>query len=83
MNHAENKPEIMLIENEGSAKLLQFDESSIEGAYIALLSSNGLLKVLKEIYAYYLKVPGNTLKKHSELTCLVSNAVLKMNTKNY
>ncbi|HGF4246303.1 TPA: UvrD-helicase domain-containing protein, partial [Escherichia coli] len=36
MNHADIKPDMMLIENEGSAKLLQFDESSIEGAYIAL-----------------------------------------------
>ncbi|EMN8764221.1 ATP-dependent helicase [Serratia marcescens] len=36
MNHADIKPDMILIENEGSAKLLQFDESSIEGAYIAL-----------------------------------------------
>ncbi|MGC0817974.1 3'-5' exonuclease [Pantoea agglomerans] len=36
MNHADKKPDMMLIENEGSAKLLQFNESSIEGAYIAL-----------------------------------------------
>ncbi|MBG6017468.1 ATP-dependent helicase [Proteus mirabilis] len=36
MNHADIKPDMMLIENEGSAKLLQFDESSIEGEYIAL-----------------------------------------------
>ncbi|MBO1631566.1 ATP-dependent helicase [Yersinia pseudotuberculosis] len=36
MNHADNKPEMELIENEGSAKLIQFDESNIEGAYIAL-----------------------------------------------
>ncbi|MGC1147581.1 ATP-dependent helicase [Pantoea agglomerans] len=36
MNHADKKPDMMLVENEGSAKLLQFNESSIEGAYIAL-----------------------------------------------
>ncbi|EBG3491180.1 ATP-dependent helicase, partial [Salmonella enterica subsp. enterica] len=36
MNHADIKPDMMLIENEGSAKLLQFEESTIEGAYVAL-----------------------------------------------
>ncbi|MBL5921045.1 ATP-dependent helicase [Lelliottia amnigena] len=36
MNHADIKPDMMLIENEGSAKLLQFEESNIEGAYVAL-----------------------------------------------
>lgn len=36
MNHADNKPDMRLVENEGSAKLIQFDESNIEGAYIAL-----------------------------------------------
>ena len=35
MNHADIKPDMMLIENEGSAKLLQFEESTIEGAYVA------------------------------------------------
>ncbi|EIQ78366.1 uvrD/REP helicase domain protein [Shigella flexneri 1235-66] len=38
MNHADIKPDMMLIENEGSAKLLQFDESSIEGAYICVFA---------------------------------------------
>lgn len=36
MNHADIKPDMMLIENEGSAKLLQFEESTIEGEYVAL-----------------------------------------------
>lgn len=36
MHHADNKPEIELIENEGSAKLIQFADSNLEGAYIAL-----------------------------------------------
>lgn len=36
MNHADIKPDMKLIDNEGIAKLIQFDDSSFEGAYIAL-----------------------------------------------
>ncbi|PAA95467.1 UvrD-helicase domain-containing protein [Serratia fonticola] len=36
MNHADNKPDMILAENQGKAKLIQFDESSIEGEFIAL-----------------------------------------------
>ncbi|MDY4378744.1 ATP-dependent helicase [Pectobacterium brasiliense] len=35
MNHTENKPDMQLLENEGIATLVQFEDSSIEAVYIA------------------------------------------------
>jgi DNA helicase-2/ATP-dependent DNA helicase PcrA len=81
MNHADIKPDMMLIENEGSAKLLQFDESSIEGAYIALCIQQWIAEGVNERdICILLRNPAKqytddiiSALKNSEIQCRIEN----------